>query len=273
MESSGKTYALITGAANGIGFEFAKLLSMDSYNLVLIDIDSEKLFEMKNQLKNNYKNEIIILSIDLSKIEAGYIIFNKMLELNIEIDVLINNAGFGMFGFFANTSWDREQNMIQLHVVTPTQLIKLFLPGMLKRNHGKILNVASLAAFQPGPLMSIYYSTKAYLLSFSLSVANELTGTGVCLTVLCPGPTKTGFQVTAGNENPKIKWNMACSEEVARYGYRAMQSGKIIAIPGIINKSIVVIQHFLPRKFVCQMVRLLQERNRRKIRLQIDYQN
>lgn len=264
-----KKWALITGGANGIGYELAKILCKDNYNLVLIDINHKMLCERENQLSNNFGNRIVALTIDLTKTNAALEIYNKVSELKIEIDILINNAGFGMFGFFANTSWDQEMKMIQLQIVAPTQLIKLFLPDMLKQKGGKILNVASMAAFQPGPLMSVYYSTKAYLLSFSHSVANEIRGTGVSMTVLCPGMTKTGFQAAIGNDNPKIQLNIASSENVAQYGYRAMMKGKRIAIPGIINKSIVLIQQFLPTRFVTQMVRQLQEKNRTNMELLI----
>lgn len=265
-----KKWALITGAANGIGFEFAKLLSLDHYNLVLVDIDKGALTEKRAKLTNEFNNECIIYTADLSKRKAAFNIYNKIAALDMEIDILINNAGFGVFGFFANTAWESEQRMIQLHILTPTLFTKLFLPRMLKRNHGKILNVASMAAFQPGPLMSIYYSTKAYLLSFSHSVANELEGTGVSLTVLCPGLTDTGFRNINGNEIPKIRWNMSSPQSVAAYGYKSMQKGKILAIPGLINKSFMVVQQFLPRKTASRIIRQLQEKNRSKVKLTID---
>ena len=141
--------------------------------------------------------------------------------------MLINNAGYGVFGMFAETDWQREFAMIQLHVVTSTHLTKLFLEGMVSRGYGKILNVSSLAAFQPGPLMSIYYATKSYILSFSESIANELKGSGVTVTVLCPGLTKTGFQKTVGEANPNAKWSWASAEKVAEYGYKSMKKQPI----------------------------------------------
>ncbi len=265
-----KKWALITGAANGIGFEFAKLLSLDHYNLVLVDIDYEALSDKSANLANQFNNDCIIYVADLSKRKAAFDIYNKISALDIEIDILINNAGFGVFGFFANTAWDREQKMIQLHILTPTLFTKLFLPRMLKRNHGKILNVASMAAFQPGPLMSVYYSTKAYLLSFSHSIANELKGTGVSLTVLCPGLTDTGFRNINGYETPKIRWNMSSPQSVAAYGYKSMQKGKVLAVPGLVNKSFMVIQQFLTRKMASRIIRQLQEKNRSKVKLIID---
>ncbi|HKJ41232.1 MAG TPA: SDR family oxidoreductase [Sunxiuqinia sp.] len=260
-------WALITGAAGGIGLEFAKLLSFDKYNLVLVDVDEEKLNERKDQLIAEYGNKIVVFGIDLSQQDAGLFLFQEVSKLHIELDVLINNAGFGMFGLFSQTQWNRENQMIHLHVITPTQLTKLFLPGMIERDRGNILNVSSMAAFQPGPLMSIYYSTKAYLLSFTLSVAVELKDSNVSVTALCPGVTKTGFQKSVGDENPKVKWKMACPKKVAAFGYQAMKKGKILAIPGTMNKMLIFMQRFLSVHFVARRIHSIQERNRGKMTL------
>ena len=185
---------------------------------------------------------------------------------HLQIDVLINNAGFGLFGPFSKTNWERESAMLHLHVITTTHLTKLLLKGMVKRGSGRILNMSSLAAFQPGPLMSIYYASKGYMLSFSEAIANELKGTGVTVTALCPGPTKTAFQETVSAEttssNNKIKSNMASAKEVASYGYNAMKKGKSYAIPGKFNKFLSIIPRLIPRSSTVSIVRKLQEKNR-----------
>ena len=166
-----------------------------------------------------------------------------------QIDVLINNAGFGLFGTFSETDWERKLEMLQLHIITTTHLTKLLLKGMLEQGSGKILNLSSLAAFQPGPLMSLYYASKAYILSFSEAIANELKGTGVTVTVLCPGQTNTSFQRVVSNSSSdnKIGFNVASPKDVARYGYKAMMKGNTIAIPGRFNKFLASLHRFVSR--------------------------
>ena len=184
---------------------------------------------------------------------------------NTAIEVLINNAGFGIYGTFSNTDWERESDMLNLHIITTTHLTKLVLKGMLERGSGKILNMSSLAAFQPGPMMSLYYASKSYILSFSEAIANELIGTGVTVTALCPGQTDTSFQevVSEGNcpEN-KIRFNMGCADEVAKYGYMAMQKGKTVAVPGTINKFLSKLPRFVSRKTATAVIRRIQDKNR-----------
>ena len=254
--------ALITGAASGLGYEISLLLAKDAYNLILIDIDAEKLKEVQVEFKKAYVCKVDVLVKDLSKPNVA----NEIVETinNVTIDVLVNNAGFGLFGTFANTEWQRELDMLFVHVITSTHLTKLVLEGMIQRGSGKILNISSLAAFQPGPLMSIYYASKSYLLSFSEAISNELKGTGVTVTVLCPGPTKTSFQevVSENTSDNKISFNMACPSEVALYGYKAMQKGKTVVIPGFINKFLATIHRFVSRNLATKIVRNLQEKNR-----------
>lgn len=256
---------LITGAAGGIGYEIARLLVHDSYDLVLVDKNEAKLREIKDEFLNLYNQHIFIIAVDLSERDVAQRIYEQVLELGVVVDVLVNNAGYGVFGMFLETDWERECSMIQLHVMTTTHLTKLLLPSMVMQGSGKVLNVSSLAAFQPGPLMSIYYATKAYLLSFTEAIANELKGTGVSVTVLCPGITKTGFQKAVGASDAKISWNLATASSVAQYGYKAMQSGKVVAIPGFINNLLANAPRFFPRRIAAGVVRRLQERNRAKI--------
>lgn len=255
--------ALVTGAASGLGLELALLLAKDAYHLILIDIDAENLQNAKAHISKNHQNiEITILVKDLSQPNIAEDIFEELKHAPIE--VLVNNAGFGLFGTFSDTNWRRELEMLQLHVITTTHLTKLFLEGMIQRKSGKILNISSLGAFQPGPLMALYYASKAYILSFSEAIANELKGTGVTLTVLCPGPTKTAFQgvVSENASENKISFNIACPTAVAVYGYKAMKKGKTVVIPGRFNKFLSALPRFLSRKRATSIVRRIQEKNR-----------
>lgn len=254
--------ALITGGASGLGYELALLLAKDGYNLVLIDIDAEKLQEVKQGIETDFAVNVQIYAKDLSVVNISEEI---MLELKgLPIDVLVNNAGFGLFGSFWETDWEREKQMLHLHVITTTHLTKLVLKDMVQRGSGKILNLSSLAAFQPGPLMSLYYATKGYILSFSEAIANELKGTGVTVTALCPGPTKTSFQKVVSNASSenKITFNMANAKEVAAYGYKAMNKGKVYAIPGKFNKLLATLPRFIPRNTAATIVKRIQEKNR-----------
>lgn len=256
--------ALVTGAASGLGYELALLLAKDGYNLVLVDVNAEKLQEAKDEVLALYPSEIQLINKDLSKPNVAKEIFQDL--EGKPIDVLINNAGFGIFGSFNDTDWDRDLAMLNLHVITTTHLTKLILKGMVARGSGKILNMSSLAAFQPGPLMSLYYASKAYILSFSEAIANELKGTGVTVTALCPGQTKTCFQEVVSNgskasEN-KITFNIASPKEVAEYGYEAMLKGKVVAIPGRFNKFLSKLPRFVPRRTATAIIRKIQEKNR-----------
>jgi len=254
--------ALITGAALGIGFELSLLLAKDSYDLILVDINATKLEIAKNHLQNNYTSNITTLVKDLSMPNAAIEIFDNI--KNDQIDILINNAGFGLYGAFSNTNWQRESEMLYLHTHTITHLTKLVLQGMLDRNNGMVLNLSSLAAFQPGPFMAIYYASKAFILSFSEAIANELKGTGVTVTALCPGQTRTSFQkvVSATSFENKINFNIASPKVVAKYGYKAMLKGKTVAVPGKRNKLLMVMSRLMPRDMVTSIVRKLQKLNR-----------
>ncbi len=255
---------LVTGAASGLGFELALLLAKDGYELILVDVNAEKLQEAKDEIIANFPSEVQLIHKDLSQPNVAEEIFQAI--DNKPIDVLINNAGFGIYGSFNDTDWNRDLTMLNLHVITTTHLTKLFLTGMVARGSGKILNLSSLAAFQPGPLMSLYYASKAYILSFSEAIANELKGTGVTVTVLCPGQTKTSFQeaVSQGTEasDNKIKFNIASAKAVAAYGYNAMQKGKVVAIPGTFNKILSILPRFVSRNTATAIIRKIQEKNR-----------
>jgi len=191
--------ALITGATSGIGLELASLAAQDRHDLVLVARQRERLESVGRGLAEEYGVRVSVLPKDLSDPSTPPQIGRDLAARGIAVDVLVNNAGFGVYGLFAETEIDRELEMIQVNVVALTHLTKLILAGMLARRLGRILNVASTAAFQPGPLMAVYYATKAYVLSFSEALANETAGTGVTVTTLCPGPTPTGFAERAGS--------------------------------------------------------------------------
>lgn len=257
-----KQTALITGGASGLGFELALLLAKDGFELILVDINADKLLESKLFVEKTYGTSVQIMVKDLSQINISEEIIAELGDT--QIDVLVNNAGFGVFGAFHKVDWKRQEQMLNLHVITTTHLTKLVLQGMVARGSGRILNLASLAAFQPGPLMSLYYATKGYILSFSEAIANELKGTGVTVTALCPGPTKTSFQEVVANDSSdnKITFNMACPKEVAVYGYKAMMKGKTYAIPGSFNKFLATLPRLIPRNIATRIVRNIQEKNR-----------
>ncbi len=257
--------ALITGATKGIGYEMAKLFAKDSYDLVLVARNKYKLKELQENLSNKYNINVTIIAKDLSIPNVAHEIFHKTEEKQIIIDVLVNNAGIGDFEKFNNENLLKISQILQINIISLTELTKLYLKGMVLRKEGKILNVSSMAAFQPGPYMAVYYASKAYVQSFSEAITSELIGTGVTVTTLCPGPTKSGFQNEVGSENSKLtKLNLlSSSEDVAKYGYKALHKGKRVAIPGFVNTSLVNATKFIPRKTTTQVVKKLQELNRK----------
>lgn len=257
-----KRWALISGASSGIGREIARRHCAEGGNLLLVARRTEKLEELRRELSETSGAEIRLFSKDLSRPEAAEEIFRTVITEGIEVDYLINNAGFGGFGPFHESDWDREAQMIDLNVRSLTHMTKLFLPAMVARGSGKVMNVASTAAFQPGPLMAVYYATKAYVLSFSEALANEVAGTGVTVTALCPGPTASEFQAEADIEESKLVRGrrLPTSAEVADYGYRAMLAGKPVAIHGVMNRLMAASVRFTPRSMVTAMVRRMQEK-------------
>lgn len=253
--------ALVTGASGGIGYEFAKVLAENKYNLILTARSEDKLNQHKHDFEKKYQVQVSVIPGDLSIGQTPEKIFHRVNDLGLQTDVLINNAGFGDYGEFINTRWNRQAEMIELNVTSLTHLTRLFLPGMVERRRGKIVNVASTAAFIPGPFMSVYYGSKAFVLSFSEAIANELKPTGVTVTCLCPGPTQSDFQSRAYIENAKfIKGKkLPTSEEVARYGYAAMMKGKTVAVAGFNNKVLSMIPRFLPRDICANIVSMIQK--------------
>lgn len=259
------TTALITGAAGGIGFEFAKIAAKHNYQLLLIDINGEALMLKKEELLAEIPDaQVHLLECNLAEKEAAQKIYDHTLELQLTVEILFNNAGFGNFGHFVETDWLKDEAMLHVHMVTTTHLTKLLLPGMIFRKKGYILNNASVAAFVPGPLMSTYHASKSYLLSFTQALANELKDTGVLATVLCPGMTRTGFAKANGNDDPNIKFNIASAEDVALYGFECLMKGRVVAVPGIWNKLSAFLPRFLSRNKVTNMVGNIQRKNHAK---------
>ena len=254
---------LITGASNGIGYEFAKIYASMGFDLVLVARNQSKLTELQIACKTPNNNVEIIVK-DLSLINSADEIFDYCNTKNIGVDYLINNAGFGDYGFFAQSNWDKQQEMLNLNVVALTKLTHLFLPKMLKNKFGKILNVASIAAFQPGPLMSVYYATKAYVLSFTEAISNELEGSGVSACALCPGPTESGFLNAAALQESKLfkGRKLATSKEVAQFGYDSLENNKVVAIHGLMNTLMATAIRFVPRAFVRKIVRFIQSKEK-----------
>ena len=249
--------AVVTGGASGIGLEFVKLLISDNYKVYVVDNSQENLSKLSSILNSEYFETILQ---DLSKTDSPEKLY-KILK-NKNVDVLINNAGFGTFGKFHKTDWKIEKDMINLHVLNTTHLTKLFLKDMVKKNEGKILNIASVAAFQPGPLMSLYYATKAYILHFTEAISNEVKDKNICISVLCPGQTKTNFQKNVSTKKNKIKFNTACPIKVAKYGYESLKRNVTVSVPGFWNNFIIFLGRLLPRSTSTNLVRYIQEKNR-----------
>jgi short-subunit dehydrogenase len=251
--------ALVTGASSGIGRELAKLLATDGYDLVLVARGTAALEELARQVAADSHVNARVLVKDLAEPGAPAEIAEEL--ASVPIDVLINNAGFGVSGPFADTSWREERDLIGVNIAAATELVKRFLPGMLERRRGAILNVASTAAFQPGPLMAVYYASKAYVLSFSEALANELSGSGVTVTALCPGPTITNFQKRAQTEGSRLFTGPLVMDApaVARAGIAGMKRGRRIVIPGLRNKLLAQSVRFAPRSLVTRVARAIQE--------------
>ena len=255
--------ALITGASSGIGRELAKLFAQDGHALVLVARNGPRLSQFADQLQRQFGVSTKSLPLDVVSPSAPQFLFDQLARENIAIDVLVNNAGYGKRGAFAAVLWDESLGQIQLNITALTHLTKLFLGPMLERKSGKILNVASTAGFQPGPLMAVYYATKAYVISFSEALANELRGSGVTVTCLCPGATDTEFQKRAGMEETLLfrKLRPMNAKAVAQDGYRGLSKGKPLVISGVRNWLLAESLRVSPRRMVTAVSRRLIERS------------
>jgi len=265
MRSNGKKNrrdtALVTGGSGGIGLELAKELGRNGHDVVLVARKRDSLEAAAGHIEGKYGVKASVFAADLADPVSPPRIHEAMLDQGIEVGILINNAGFGVGGPFIETDNDREMEMIHVNITAVMHLTKLFLPGMVKRRRGRVMNVASTAAFQPGPLMAVYYASKAFVLSFSEAIADELRNTGVSVTALCPGPTETGFAAEANVGRSKLfRYSpIADPEDVARYGYKAMMKGERVAIPALRDKLMVQAERLTPRRLVTVISRKLQE--------------
>jgi short-subunit dehydrogenase len=252
--------ALVTGASAGIGLELARILAREGHDLVLVARNAAKLQQLAAELEQAHSARITVIVADLSQPGSPDRVWQKTQEAGVSVDVLVNNAGFGQFGAYANLDLSEELRQLQVNIVSLTHLTKLYLRPMLERRRGRILNVASTAAFQPGPLMAVYYASKAYVLSFSEGIANELRGTGVTVTCLCPGPTTSEFHERAGMKSSNMmKAPFMTAHEVAEIGYRAMSKGKPSVIAGRLNWLAAQSTRLAPRSWAAAIARKVQE--------------
>jgi short-subunit dehydrogenase len=258
MQAGARKRALVTGASSGFGLAFAELFARDGWDLVLVARSEERLNALAADLRARFKVEASVFVHDLAQPGSAERFFESVSAAGLTIDALVNNAGFATSGFFSEIPLADEREEIALNVLTLTELTKLFLPQMLARRFGRILNVSSTAAFQPGPLMAVYCATKAYVLSFSEAVSNELAGSGVSMTCFCPGATETGFAARAGMaESALFKRKVPDAMSVARAGYRALLAGKRLEIPGALNLAGTIFPRILPRALVLSVGRRL----------------
>lgn len=241
--------ALITGASSGLGLEFARIYAREGYDLIVVARSEGKLYKLKNELENAHGCHVHVLTQDLSRPDAAYEIYNATLEQHLTVDALVNNAGFGDFGHFWEVDAQRQNDLLQVNIMTLVQLTRYFLPGMVVRGHGSVLNLSSVAAFSAGPGMSLYYASKAFVRSFSEAVAEEVRRTGVTVTALCPGPTTTGFEQAAQMKGSHMfsMFKPASARAVAEAGFRAAQKGKALCYYGWPTHAVNIAAHLLPR--------------------------
>lgn len=252
--------ALITGASGGIGEALARRLARGGHDLVLVARTESKLQALADELARRHGVSARAMAHDLADPESPRRLVEQLAAAGLRVDILVNNAGFATYGPFAELDLDGELRMLQVNIVTLTHLTRLLLPGMIARGRGRVLNVASTAAFMPGPLMAVYYASKAFVLSFSEALGNELQGSGVTVTALCPGPTSTGFQARAQMERSRLVSGRKIMdvETVAEAGYAGMLRGRPLVIPGLMNRVQAFLPRLIPRSLLPQIVRNAQ---------------
>jgi uncharacterized protein len=260
--SASSETVLVTGASSGIGAELARAFARGGSSLVLSARSVDKLEALAAELRQTPGAQVRVLAADLCAADGPRRLVQRLGEEGLEVDVLVNNAGYAGFGAFTETPWAEEAGMLQLNVVSLSELAKRLLPAMVARRRGGILNVASTAAFQPGPLMAVYYASKAYVLSFSEALSEELRGTGVRVTALCPGPTASGFQARAAMQASKLVKGKRLMDAalVAQAGYEGFRRGAAVVIPGLQNRLLVQSVRWTPRRLVTRIVHNMQER-------------
>lgn len=250
-------WALVTGASSGIGREIAKRLAKEEYNIVAVARNSDKLKEVSEEIQRECDVEVVIIERDLSLPDSGKFLYEKTKELGIKIDTLVNNAGFGDFGQFATSELKKQTEMIAVNITALTETTYYFLLDMIDNGgKGEIINLSSMASFMPGPLMSVYYATKAYVRSFTEAIAKELEHTDIKIMALCPGPTNTNFEKVAEAESSGLFNNLknATPEEVADFALYNLRKGKVTALHGMLNKLIVLGTRFVSDKALRNLV-------------------
>lgn len=245
--------ALITGASAGLGEQFAQLFARDGHDVILVARTAARLEALASKLEQEHKVKAHVLAADLARPEEPQRIFNEVRSRQLEVEFLVNNAGFGSNGPFLDHDLAREAEMVEVNCTALIKLTHLFARPMRERRSGRILNLASTAGFQPGPFMATYYATKAFVLSFSEALSHELKGTGVTVTCHCPGPTHTEFAIRAGNDKSRLFQRtgvISKASDVAADAYAAMMKGRVLAIHGVLNWIGVTAVRFSPRAMV-----------------------
>lgn len=256
-----KNVALITGASSGIGKELAYCHAETGSDMVLVARSMDKLETLKSELESKYGVQVKVISKDLTLPDSPKAIYDEIATQGIEINYLINNAGFGGHGKFHERPWEKDLAMINLNITALTALTRFFLPEMVERNSGKILNVSSTASFMPGPLQAVYFATKAYVTFFSNALSEELHDTHVTVTNLMPGATETEFAKTSGMDKTDLFDNTASAKSVAKDGYEGMLQGKLDVISGLTTSRKIMMKMipFTPKKMILKQIRQMQE--------------
>ncbi|MCS5422887.1 MULTISPECIES: SDR family NAD(P)-dependent oxidoreductase [Psychrilyobacter] len=254
-------YTLITGGSSGIGLKLAHTFAQNNHNLILVARNRGALSLLKENLESLYKIDIKIIPLDISGETGAVSLYETVKKKQLEVDILINNAGMGYHGEFIEKEIRSDLDLINLNIVTPTVLTKLFLRDMLKIGRGRVFNIASTAGFHSGPLMSVYYGTKSYLLNFSEGVAEEFRDSDIRVITLCPGPTKTAFEKMDGIEKGLFKnFHIADPEDVAKYLYKNIDTKKDVLIHGSLNKFMIAFTKFIPRKINLNLIKRIQKK-------------
>lgn len=259
-----KKLAVITGASSGLGLDFAGIFARNQYDLIVTGRNKHALLELKNNVSAKYGTIVYVIEQDLAKPNGALALYEQIKLIGRDIDVLVNNAGFGDYGLYSSLDWTKQSDMIHVNILALMQLTHCVLPDMIRRNTGKILNLASVASFQSGPLMATYYASKAFVLHFSEAIATELKDTKITVTALCPGPTKTKFVDHANLQDSKSfrKLIVADSMPVAQYGFDMMMRGKVVAVPGLQNKLAMFGAKILPRNVVRKAVYRINQKDK-----------
>jgi uncharacterized protein len=264
MRTERKT-ALVTGASSGIGAELARIHAEHGGDLVVAARRRERLEALQTELEAAHGVTVHVLCQDLARAEAPQEIYEQVRSWGLPVDYLVNNAGFGCRGFFHEQDWATNEAMIEVNILALAALTRLFVPDMIARGSGRVLNIGSMAGFLPGPLHAVYYASKAFVISFSEAIANELAGTGVHVTVLCPGPTATEFTERARMQEVRLLQRTASARQIAEVGYQAMLKGKTLAVPGLLNKcAIHGLLRLSPRRLATRFSRTLMEKREKK---------